>query len=210
MRLSPHGMRASSCRGEGFGGVQAYDSLRASWRDGSRDARSGSDHAGADGTIGRRYAPVWAMCQCYAVCNISRGWEPTVRDGPILIVEDDPTIRHLLCSLIEDEGHDVVAVDNGIDAVSAASRHHPAAILLDLNLPRLDGTGVLSALRRDGISVPVLLVTADPRGQRLGMAEGVTGHVPKPFDLDDLLLALHMTLTGVVGNRADGHSPADA
>lgn len=186
-------------------GVQAYDRYRAPCRDRSCDRHHGRDSAGIDDTIGRCLHPLLGLwTNLYAVCQIWRGWGPTVTHGPILIVEDDPTIRQLLCSVLEDDGHDVLAVDNGYDALSAVSLRAPAVILLDLNLPLLSGEGVLDALQQNGVNVPVLLVTSDPRGQRLGMTDGVVGHIPKPFDLDDLLLALRMTVTPDIGlRRAD-------
>lgn len=109
---------------------------------------------------------------------------------PILIVEDDAAIRDILLSTLADEGIPAIAVDNGLDALSAVRQREPALILLDLDLPVINGEGVLRALRSTGYDLPVLLMTADPRGAEFGPADGVDGHVPKPFNLDDLLAAL--------------------
>lgn len=113
---------------------------------------------------------------------------------PVLIVEDDPAIRDVLLATLDEEGIPAVAVDNGLDALSVVRQRDPALILLDLDLPVLDGEGVLRALRTTGRDIPVLLMTADPRGNELGPDDGVSGHVPKPFNLDDLLKAI--TLLG--------------
>jgi CheY-like chemotaxis protein len=108
----------------------------------------------------------------------------------ILIVEDDSGIRELLTLALEDEGFTVVAVNDGYAALAAIEAACPDCILLDLNMPLLDGHGVLDALSGRDIRPPVLLMTSDPRGSVLGPADGVVGHIPKPFDLDYLSSAV--------------------
>ena len=121
---------------------------------------------------------------------------------PVLIVEDDPAIREVLLEALEGEHIPAVAVENGVDALTAVSIRVPSVMLLDLNLPELDGEGVLRELKQRDLDVPVLLMTADPRGARFWTEEGVSGHVPKPFDLDDVMLAIDM-VTGPSDNDAD-------
>jgi CheY-like chemotaxis protein len=118
-----------------------------------------------------------------------------VDQRPILIVEDDPVIRQLLLDALELEGYAAVGVTNGLDALSAIHLREPAVVLLDLNLPLMDGEDVLREIRDRHAETQVLLLTADPRGDRLSLADGVTGHVPKPFDLDDLFLAIDIVTT---------------
>ena len=111
---------------------------------------------------------------------------------PVLIVEDDPAIREVLLEALEGEQIPAVAVANGMDALTAVSIRIPSVMLLDLNMPELDGEGVLRELKERHVDVPVLLMTADPRGTEFWTEEGVSGHVPKPFDLDDVMLAIDM------------------
>jgi DNA-binding response OmpR family regulator len=124
--------------------------------------------------------------------------------GLILIVEDDPSIRDLLRHIIEDEGFMVVAVDNGYDAVTAATLRDPSVILLDLNLPFLSGEGVIAALQQKGVTAPVLLVTSDPRGERIALSDGVAGHVAKPFDIEELLLSVRVAVMDGMGHHDMG------
>jgi DNA-binding response OmpR family regulator len=124
--------------------------------------------------------------------------------GLILIVEDDPSIRDLLRHIIEDEGFMVVAVDNGYDAVTAATLRDPSVILLDLNLPFLSGEGVIAALQQKGVTAPVLLVTSDPRGKRIALSDGVAGHVAKPFDIEELLLSVRLAVMDGMGHHDMG------
>jgi len=120
----------------------------------------------------------------------------------ILIVEDEPFILDLLEQALGDDGYATVSVANGQAALAAIAADRPDCILLDLNLPLLDGEGVLRALASQQYCPPVLLMTADPRGQRLGPADGVMGHIPKPFDLDLLSTAVAMATAGYGRSQA--------
>ena len=112
--------------------------------------------------------------------------------GPVLIVEDDPAISSCVQHILADDGYPTVTARTGIEALHLVEVARPACIVLDLNLPLLDGHGVLQALREQQVDVPVLLMTSDPRGQRLGVEDGVVGQIPKPFDLDHLSAAVAM------------------
>ena len=124
-------------------------------------------------------------------------------DGPILIVEDDPVIRELLLDLLDIEGFTAIAVENGVEALRSVRQDEPALILLDLNLPLLDGEAVLRELQRSNVDVPVLLMTADPRGRVLSSSRGISGFIPKPFDVDDLIVAIRM-IWASFGQRSHG------
>jgi CheY-like chemotaxis protein len=111
--------------------------------------------------------------------------------GPILIVEDDPVIRDLLLDLLDIEGYPAIAAADGVEALRQIQRVHPSLILLDLNLPRMDGESVLKELAKAPRPIPpILLITADPRGRRLRHMRGIIGFLSKPFNIDDLLQAI--------------------
>ena len=110
--------------------------------------------------------------------------------GPILIVDDDAAVRSLIQDTLEEGGYTTISAHNGQDALHILETTRPECILLDLNMPVLDGYGVLHGLAERRNTVPVLLMTSDSRGQRLGPSDGVVGHVPKPFNLDDLVGAV--------------------
>lgn len=114
----------------------------------------------------------------------------------ILVVEDDPVIQSLLVETLQDEGYAVMCVSNGVDALRAARGASFALVLLDLNLPVLDGYGFLREARQARLQAPVLTVSADDRGRQLTPADGVIGHVPKPFDLEALLHAVEFVVGG--------------
>jgi len=113
---------------------------------------------------------------------------------PILIVEDDPIIQSLLVEALVDEGYQTLTASTGAAGLASMRAQPLACVLLDLNLPGLDGEGVLRCARESGVRVPALLLTADPRGG--AVAERVQAPLmAKPFDLDHLLGAVQM-LTG--------------
>ena|SRR5437764_9650130 len=107
----------------------------------------------------------------------------------ILVVEDDQATRMLLKdTLSEVEGWVVTAVEDGAKALEALNRVQPHLIVLDVNMPGLDGFEVYRLLReRDGLAeVPVLFVTAAPPASLNGMT-GQHRYLAKPFDVDDLV-----------------------
>jgi two-component system response regulator MprA len=112
--------------------------------------------------------------------------------GSILIVEDDASTRDLLFDAFMREGYQAFSASNGAEGLTKLRLRRPEFVLLDLNLPVLDGDAFLRGLRESGIRSQVLVMTADPRGSRLTPADGVCGHVPKPFDLDDLFTAIRL------------------
>jgi two-component system, OmpR family, phosphate regulon response regulator PhoB len=110
----------------------------------------------------------------------------------IVVIEDDPYVRDLLCNVLSDEGYNVIAAANGEDALITLGTVCPALITLDLDLPGMTGTMILTELRRrhQTSDVPVVIVSAarDIGAEVRDMAQAVVG---KPFDLDELLRVLH-------------------
>jgi DNA-binding response OmpR family regulator len=78
----------------------------------------------------------------------------------VLIVEDDPVIRHALLSLLQDEGHAATAVATGRAAVQAASHRAPQLVLMDVGLPDGDGIEFAAELRRMPLPCPLIFLTA--------------------------------------------------
>src|SRR5215204_5715493 len=80
----------------------------------------------------------------------------SIASGPILVVDDDPKIVRLVRTYLEREGFEVETASDGPGALEAIERLAPALVVLDLMLPRLDGHGVMRAVRADevGRSIP--------------------------------------------------------
>ena len=107
----------------------------------------------------------------------------------ILIVEDDEELAAYIRASLESAGHATVHAADGHDALTKAQRPDFDLLILDRMLPKLDGIGVVAALRRDGVDVPVLMLTA--RGsiedRVTGLRSGADDYLTKPFAFAELL-----------------------
>jgi DNA-binding response OmpR family regulator len=103
--------------------------------------------------------------------------------GLILVVEDERAISDLLRLYIAREGFGVHISTDGQSALAAARSMHPAAIVLDVGLPIMDGTEVCRQLRAEGNWVPILFCTArdDEVDRVLGLELGADDYITKPF-----------------------------
>lgn len=105
----------------------------------------------------------------------------------VLLVEDDELLREGLATLFESKGHTVFTAQDGEEGLRLAHERRPDVIVSNLNMPRMDGLTLLSALRGDHMAhVPFVLISADARHVRKVEA---TGHDPdaffaKPFDAE--------------------------
>ncbi|MGV1010014.1 MAG: response regulator transcription factor [Dermatophilaceae bacterium] len=106
----------------------------------------------------------------------------------VLLVEDDPTISEPLARALRREGYVVDVRADGYAALEAA-RESPDLVVLDLGLPDLDGLEVCRRLRANGMTVPVLILTAraDEVDTVVGLDAGADDYVTKPFRLAELL-----------------------
>ena len=105
----------------------------------------------------------------------------------ILVVEDDARSRDLLVKYLGAKGHDVASAESGNRALTSAVAFGPDLILLDVNLPDIDGWGVLDAVRKFS-QVPVIMVTARDSAQDkvAGLDLGADDYITKHFDLREL------------------------
>ena len=105
-------------------------------------------------------------------------------DALILVVDDDPTARRMLDVRMRALGCRVAMAGTGREALAAIEHAPPAVVLLDLHMPDLDGLDVLRTLRRKGIGIATIVVSA--RGSRETVAEamnlGAVDFLVKPFD----------------------------
>ena len=114
----------------------------------------------------------------------------------ILLVEDEKPLADAVCALLKQDGYEADAIYDGAEGFCAVMSGIYDAVILDVMLPGMDGFTVLRKLRAEGISAPVLMLTA--RGQlddRIrGLEFGADYYLPKPFDENELLACIH-TLT---------------
>lgn len=109
----------------------------------------------------------------------------------ILLVEDNPQNRYLVTFLLEKNGYDVVVAEDGEEAISAVAEHVPDLILMDVQLPKLDGYEATRRIKSDQrfASIPLVALTAHSmKGDRgKAMAAGCDDYVTKPVDADQLI-----------------------
>jgi len=109
----------------------------------------------------------------------------------ILIVDDSATERHMLSDLLTKAGYDVLASDNGEDAIVKAREVKPDLILMDVVMPGLNGFQATRAISRDPVtkSIPVIMCTSKSQetDKIWGLRQGARDYVVKPVDRDELL-----------------------
>lgn len=121
----------------------------------------------------------------------------------ILIIEDQAELNLQMKEAMEDEGYYVDAALNGVEGEDKAICNEYDAILLDLNLPDKDGLKVLQELRKQGITAPVLIISArDALDDRIqGLKLGADDYIIKPFDMQEISARLQAVI-----RRTHGHS----
>jgi DNA-binding response OmpR family regulator len=120
-----------------------------------------------------------------------------VKRGDILVVDDEEDILTFLSSVLEDEGLTVRLARNGREALAEIRRDPPALVILDLMMPEINGIEVLEALSSGSEtdrSLPVIVLSARSSHKDIleALDRGACDFVPKPFDLDDLLLRVRV------------------
>jgi CheY-like chemotaxis protein len=106
----------------------------------------------------------------------------------ILHIEDNPDNRLLVRAVLEPEGHHIIDAENGYAGIETAQRERPRLILLDVNLPGLDGCEVVARLKTmpELASTPVIALTAYvmPGDRERILAAGCDAYIAKPIDVD--------------------------
>jgi predicted signal transduction protein with EAL and GGDEF domain/ActR/RegA family two-component response regulator len=110
------------------------------------------------------------------------------RENLLLIVDDDPGIRMLLRASMENAGYQVVEANDGVQAIEQFMRHKPAAILMDVDMPEIDGYEACARIRQDqaGLHVPIIMVTGmeDVDSVNRAYSAGATDFITKPINWD--------------------------
>ena len=131
---------------------------------------------------------------------------------PILVVDDDAKIVRLVKTYLERDGFAVVTAGDGAAALAAISRHRPRLAVLDLMLPEMDGLAVIRALRGQGLTTPILVLSA--RGALVdrirGLEDGADDYLPKPFSPAELVLRVKSILRRSQGEEESSTVPPDA
>jgi len=123
-----------------------------------------------------------------------------VMNETILVVDDEPKIVRLARDYLERAGFRVVSAPDGSMALAQARHERPDLIVLDLNLPEMDGLDVCRALRRES-DVPVIMLTArvEETDRLIGLELGADDYITKPFSPRELVARVRAVLRRVQG-----------
>lgn len=118
------------------------------------------------------------------------------RNATILVVDDEESLTDLVASALRFAGYAVRTESNGYDALRSIKRHPPDLVVLDVNMPELDGFEVCRRIRRDGLDVPVIFLTARDEidDKRVGFRQGGDDYLTKPFSIEELGLRIEALL----------------
>jgi two-component system OmpR family response regulator len=124
------------------------------------------------------------------------------RDATILVVDDEEPLSDLVSSALRFAGYTVTTESNGFDALRTIKTEAPDLIVLDVNMPELDGFEVCRRIRRDGVQTPVIFLTArdDIDDLRTGFRQGGDDYLTKPFSLEELGLRIEALLRRAGGS----------
>ena len=122
----------------------------------------------------------------------------------VLVVEDSPIARMVLKAVIEASGHAVITAENGLQTIAAISRERPDVVVVDLNMPGIDGLRLIRLIREgpDEAIRTVKIIALSDRGNdenELACRAGADSFLTKPVSLDVLVAAIETGPCGRTG-----------
>jgi len=120
--------------------------------------------------------------------------------GPLLVVEDVPNILELLVVTLRFKGYPVITATNGREALEQVAGQHPALVITDILMPRMDGFSLVQSLRTDPKTsqLPVIFLSATyvtPEDKAFALSLGAVRFLEKPVDTEEFLLTIAEVLT---------------
>lgn len=118
--------------------------------------------------------------------------------GTVLLVDDNPHLREISSAMLRHHGYRPIAAADGLEAIHIARRVRPDVIVMDIDMPRMDGLEATRTIRRDPLlgSVPVVVLTAHREAAYLQRAvqAGCTSYLMKPFNPRELVIEIRRIL----------------
>jgi CheY-like chemotaxis protein len=118
----------------------------------------------------------------------------------ILVVDDSPSVRRVVSSMLKQHGWEVQMARDGVEALEMISRETPAAVLLDIEMPRMDGYELIATVRAQEQyrTLPLVVLTSRAAGkhQQRAMQLGASGYIVKPYQDGELISTLNLLVYG--------------
>jgi len=129
--------------------------------------------------------------------------QTTMTTARVLVVDDDAAVRATVADSLRLVGHTAVEAGDGATAIDLATRESFDLVILDVNMPRVDGFTVLEKLRRRRADLPVIMLTARDEREDVvrGLKLGADDYVRKPFGLEEFLLRVSAVLRRAGGTE---------
>ena len=122
------------------------------------------------------------------------------KKAKILVVDDEPKIRMFIRANLEARGYEVCLAQDGVEAVEMAARVLPDVIVLDVNMPQMDGIEACRRIREWGnMPIIILSVREGEKDKVRALDEGADDYVTKPFGIEELLARIRVALRRSVG-----------
>lgn len=114
----------------------------------------------------------------------------------VLVCEDDRNIRRLMCEYLLQDGYTVLESENGEEAMEKLSANHIDLLITDIMMPEMDGFELVREIRKTGVEIPVLMITAKAsmEDKKTGFGCGADDYMVKPIDMEEMLLRVSALL----------------
>lgn len=151
----------------------------------------------------RQTVEVSPTAQTGAFAKVPASSAPKLEHGKhILVVDDSPSVRRVVGNMLKQHGWEVQMARDGVEALEMITRETPAAVLLDIEMPRMDGYELIATLRAQEQyrTLPLVMLTsrAAAKHQQRAMQLGASGYVVKPYQDEELLSTLNNLVYGTV------------
>lgn len=137
---------------------------------------------------------------------------PTTDNVTVMVVDDSMTVRNVMGRDLQNNGFEVILAKDGVDAIEQLRHTVPDILLVDLEMPRMDGFELTRRVRADAnlVDVPILVITSRAGSRHRDQAErlGANGYMSKPYRLDELVNTIH-SLTGEASASETSVAPAE-
>jgi len=121
----------------------------------------------------------------------------------VLVVDDEPKIRMFIRANLEARGYEVHLAQDGIEAVEMAARTNPDVVILDVNMPRMNGIEACRRIREWADMPIIILSVRDEEADKVrALDEGADDYVTKPFGIEELLARIRVVLRRSAGTRS--------